>query len=118
MKTYNRTKSHLSSLAISSVIVLASSPAWSQDESDTGFIEEIITTGTRTEGTSPLESLSPVDVLAGEALANQGAFDITDGLTKISPSLNTQRFPIADGTAFIRPVTLRNLAPDHTARAR
>jgi iron complex outermembrane receptor protein len=30
------------------------------------------------------------------------------------PALNTQRFPIADGTAFIRPVTLRNLAPDQT----
>jgi iron complex outermembrane receptor protein len=28
--------------------------------------------------------------------------------------LNTQRFPIADGTAFVRPVTLRNLAPDQT----
>jgi iron complex outermembrane receptor protein len=35
-------------------------------------------------------------------------------LTQIAPSLNTQRFPIADGTAFIRPVTLRNLSPDHT----
>ena len=39
---------------------------------------------------------------------------MTDGLTKIAPSINTQRFPIADGTAFIRPVSLRNLSPDQT----
>ncbi len=77
-------------------------------------IEEIVTTGTRKEGQSPTETLSPIDVLAGDALANQAAFDMTDGLTKVAPSINTQRFPIADGTAFIRPVSLRNLSPDQT----
>jgi hypothetical protein len=39
---------------------------------------------------------------------------MTDGLPKIAPSINTQRFPIADGASFIQPVTLRNLSPDHT----
>lgn len=39
---------------------------------------------------------------------------MTDTLTKVVPSLNTQRFPIADGTAFVRPVSLRNLSPDQT----
>ena len=58
--------------------------------------------------------MSPIDVLAGTAISNQATFDLTDGLTKIAPSLNTQRFPIADGTAFIRPVSLRNLSPDQT----
>jgi iron complex outermembrane receptor protein len=77
-------------------------------------IEEIVVTGTRKEGLSPTETLSPIDVLVGDALTNQSTFDITDGLTKIVPSLNTQRFPIADGTAVIRPVTLRNLSPDQT----
>jgi iron complex outermembrane receptor protein len=76
--------------------------------------EEIVVTGTRKGGQSPTETLSPVDLLAGELLSDQAAFDLTDGLPKVSPSLNTQRFPIADGTAFIRPVTLRNLSPDHT----
>jgi len=61
-----------------------------------------------------MESLSPIDVLAGTALTNQATFDLTDGLSKISPSINTQRWPIADGTSFIRPVTLRNLSPDQT----
>jgi iron complex outermembrane receptor protein len=63
---------------------------------------------------SPTETLSPVDVFGGDSVTQQATFDLTDGLTKLSPALNTQRFPIADGTAFIRPVSLRNLSPDQT----
>ncbi|WP_226662815.1 TonB-dependent receptor plug domain-containing protein [Microbulbifer aggregans] len=81
---------------------------------DHGVIEEVITTGTRKEGVSPTETLSPVDVLGGKQFADQGNFDLTESLSKVAPSFNTQRFPIADGTAFIRPVTLRNLSPDQT----
>lgn len=77
-------------------------------------VEEIVVTGTRREGLSPTETLSPVDVIQGGSIQNQGAFDLTDSFTKLTPALNTQRFPIADGTAFVRPVTLRNLSPDHT----
>jgi iron complex outermembrane receptor protein len=77
-------------------------------------LEEIVVTGTRKGGQSPTETLSPVDLLSGSLLSEQATFDLTDALPKVSPSLNTQRFPIADGTAFIRPVTLRNLSPDHT----
>jgi len=86
--------------------------ALAQDNS--GMLEEVVVTGTRKEGQTPTETLSPIDVIGGSALADQPAFDLTDSLTKLSPSLNTQRFPIADGTAFVRPVTLRNLSPDHT----
>lgn len=75
---------------------------------------EVVVTGTRKEGVSPTDSLSPVDVISGATIGRQAAFDLTDSLTKVSPSLNTQRYPIADGTAFIRPVSLRNLSPDQT----
>jgi iron complex outermembrane receptor protein len=78
------------------------------------FGEEIVVTGTRKAGLVPTETLTPVDVLATEAITDQASFDLTDGIARIAPSFNTQRFPIADGTAFIRPVTLRNLSPDHT----
>jgi iron complex outermembrane receptor protein len=78
------------------------------------IIEDVVVTGTRKEGLSPEETLSPIDVFGGGTISNQASFDLTDSLSKISPSLNTQRFPIADGTAFVRPVTLRNLSPDHT----
>jgi iron complex outermembrane receptor protein len=81
---------------------------------NSGVLEEVVVTGTRKVGLTPTETLSPVDVIGGAVLAKQASFDLTDSLTKVSPSLNTQRFPIADGTAFVRPVTLRNLSPDHT----
>ena len=77
-------------------------------------IEQIVITGSRKVGQLPTETLSPVDILGGDSLQEQGSFNLTDSLSKIAPSINTQRFPIADGTAFVRPVTLRNLSPDHT----
>jgi len=104
----------LLSLAIAASIAMVPSMALPQDEGADEVIVEIVTTGTRRAGLSPTETLSPIDVLAGTALANQATFDLTDGLTKIAPSINTQRYPIADGTAFIRPVSLRNLSPDQT----
>jgi iron complex outermembrane receptor protein len=99
--------------ALAAAIAMMPSMALPQDEG-ADEAEEIVVTGTRREGQSPTETLSPVDVFAGAALANQATFDMTDGLTKIAPSINTQRFPSADGTAFIRPVSLRNLSPDQT----
>ena len=77
-------------------------------------LAEVVVTGTRREGVSPTDSFSPLDVINGATISQQAAFDLTDSLTKLSPSLNTQRYPIADGTAFIRPVSLRNLSPDQT----
>ena len=105
--------------AAATALVAGSPAAYSQsdggiDIADEIVFEEIVATGTRRQGLSPTETLSPVDILGGEALTNQATFDLTDAITKIAPSLNTQRFPIADGTAVIRPVTLRNLSPDHT----
>jgi len=100
------------SLALAIGSVLSATAAHAQQSS--GTLEEVVVTGTRKVGQSATETLSPVDLLGGELLADQASFDLTDGLSKVSPSLNTQRYPIADGTAFIRPVTLRNLAPDQT----
>jgi iron complex outermembrane recepter protein len=91
--------------------LFAAAPAFAQQDEDAN---EIIVTGTRVEGTSPTQSLSPVDVVAADALTNQGSLELTDQLTSIAPSINTQRFPISDGTAVIRPVNLRNLPPDST----
>lgn len=96
------------------VAVALGSPAFAQQTPDEADVEEVVVTGTRVEGRVATETLSPVDLLGGEELVEQAAFDLTDSLSKISPSINTQRFPIADGTAFVRPVTLRNLSPDHT----
>ena len=99
--------------AVAMTFVIATDVSYAQGADDE-TIEEIVTTGTRRAGQSPTETLSPIDVLGGESIANQSTYDMTDGLTKIAPSINTQRFPVADGTAFIRPVSLRNLSPDQT----
>lgn len=93
------------------LIFSVTAPALAEDE---GVIEEVVVTGTRKVGLAPTETLSPIDLIGGDRITNQAAFDMTDSLSALSPALNTQRYPIADGTALIRPVTLRNLSPDHT----
>ena len=110
MRTFSKSMPKLSLGAVAFSLLLTPLAGLAQRAS----LEEIVVTGTRKAGQSPTETLSPVDLIGGELLGEQAAFDLTDGLPKLSPSLNTQRFPIADGTAFIRPVTLRNLSPDHT----
>jgi iron complex outermembrane receptor protein len=85
-----------------------------QEPVGASIVEEVVVTGTRKAGMSPTETLSPVDLISGSAISEQAAFDLTDSLTSVSPSLSTLRYPIADGTALIRPVSLRNLSPDHT----
>ena len=104
------------SATVSLILFLSfSATAVAQNNDDElGLLEEVVVTGTRKEGRLPTETLSPVDVISGHALQYQGATDLTDSLTKLTPALSTQRFPIADGTAFVRPVVLRNLAPDQT----
>jgi iron complex outermembrane receptor protein len=107
-------------LFVSSAVTLAfllglSTSVSAQDEDDENRpLEEIVVTGTRKLGQLITETMSPVDVISGDALGYQAAADLTDSLTKLDPALTTQRFPIADGTAFVRPVVLRNLAPDQT----
>lgn len=104
--------------SIAAVLSGTGTGAWAQgaqeQASDDEAMEEVVVTGTRVAGRVATETLSPVDLVRGDELTEQAAFDLTDSLSKVSPSVNTQRFPIADGTAFIRPVSLRNLSPDHT----
>lgn len=97
------------SIVATAVALVLGQSAYAQTE-----LAEIVVTGTRRADVAATESLSPIDIVGGAAVSQQAAFDLTDSLTRISPSLNTQRYPIADGTSFIRPVSLRNLSPDHT----
>jgi iron complex outermembrane receptor protein len=105
-------KTILASSIMALLPTLTASLALAQD--NPMMLEEVVVTGTRKEGVAPTETMSPVDVIGGSALSQQAGFDLTESLTKLSPALNTQRFPIADGTAVVRPVSLRNLSPDHT----
>lgn len=89
-------------------------PSATPARQDAVELDKLVVTGTRVQGRSPTESLSPIDVFRPADLEKQASADFTDQLSNIAPSFNTQRFPIADGTAFIRPANLRNLAPDQT----
>src|SRR5688500_5628231 len=94
-----------SRLTLAVLAALAATPVFAQDAApaaeETTELEAVVVTGSRKVGLSPTESISPVDVYGGEQLEQQATPDLTDSLTKIMPALNTQRFPIADGTAFV-----------------
>jgi iron complex outermembrane receptor protein len=107
-------KSLSAAVSMALLLGLSTTAVAQNNDAEDALLEEIVVTGTRKEGRLPTETLSPVDVISGSALQYQGASDLTDSLTKLTPALNSQRFPIADGTAFVRPVVLRNLAPDQT----
>ena len=76
--------------------------------------EEIIVTGTRRTGVTAVESPRPIDVVSSEILEKSGASDINDALKTSVVSLNVQKFVGQDGSAFIRPFSLRGLPPDQT----
>jgi len=77
-------------------------------------VEELVVTGTRTEGRTRLESLAPVDVVGQDALQKVGVSELNQALSVALPSFNFPRPGLADGTDTVRPATLRGLAPDQT----
>ena len=82
---------------------------------DYALTEEVVVVGSRrrVEQRTVLESPVPVDVLTAEELRSQPRTDMADLMRTLAPSFNVTRQPVADGAAFVRPVTLRNLSPDH-----
>jgi iron complex outermembrane receptor protein len=78
-------------------------------------VEELVVTGTRTEGRSRLDTLAPVDVISSDAIARQGtSTELAQALSNLTPALDFPRPAITDGTDHVRPATLRGLAPDQT----
>jgi len=83
------------------------------EEPDT-TVEEVIVTGTRRGNLALEDSPVPIDVFRSEELTKAGSTDMNDALRTLVPSFNIQRFPISDGSTFVRPATLRGLPPDET----
>jgi iron complex outermembrane recepter protein len=108
-----KTKSILS-LAVSAVVAtLAQSNV--ANAQDTMMLEEVIVTGTRSQKARTVsDSPVPVDVLNSEEFNSFGNnADITDNLKALIPSY-TATPATGDGSAFIRPTSLRGMAPDQT----
>ena len=89
----------------------------SEQDSDqpSEFAEEIVVLGSRSvEPRSVIDSPVPVDVISGEdfnAIGNSA--DLTDNLRTLVPSY-TATPATGDGSAFVRPTSLRGTAPDQT----
>jgi iron complex outermembrane receptor protein len=79
-----------------------------------GEVEELVVTGTRTEGRSRLETLAPVDVITADALQQRGSTELATALATSVPSITFPRPSNTDGTDAIRPATLRGQGPDQT----
>lgn len=107
-----------SPLLLSSLVLASAAQAQdaakdqSIDEALDEIVDQVIVTGTRVADRTRLDTIAPVDVLSGSALAASGTTELAESLSTLAPSLNFPRPSITDGTDHIRPVTLRGLAPD------
>ncbi|MCW9705479.1 TonB-dependent receptor [Fodinibius salsisoli] len=74
---------------------------------------EIVVTGSRTGGRSNLESAVPVDVITVEDLNIQAPqVDVSQLLTYVAPSFQSNRQSAADEAEHIAPASLRGMGPD------
>jgi len=85
--------------------------ALAQDE----VIEEVITIGSRSmKPRSASDSTVPIDVISGDDFSSvAGTADLTDNLKALVPSY-TATPATGDGSAFVRPTSLRGTAPDQS----
>ena len=84
------------------------------EPAQSGVLEEVLVIGTRRPGRSAEESAVPIDVIPGDDFLRAGnTGDITDNLRSHVPSFNAT-IASGDGDTFVRPTSLRGLAPDQT----
>ncbi len=77
-------------------------------------IEEVVVIGSRKPGRSVADSTAPIDVISSEDFTAIGnGADITDNLRANVPSFNAS-IASGDGDTFVRPTSLRGLAPDQS----
>lgn len=83
---------------------------------DDEVIEEVVTIGSRNTAKprSAADSTVPIDVIDGEQFNSLGgSADLTDNLKALVPSY-TASPATGDGSAFVRPTSLRGTAPDQS----
>lgn len=99
-------------LAIASTGV---SGAYAQESGANSLVEEVVVLGSRSaKPRSAADSPVPVDVIGAEEFTALGnGADITDNLSSLVPSY-TATPATGDGSAFIRPTSLRGMSPDQT----
>ena len=73
--------------------------------------QEEITVGSRAVGVEA-EKAVPVDILTARQIETAGYTETMQVIQALAPSFNFPRTTIADGSASVRPATLRGLGPD------
>ncbi len=117
-------KSSLWSLGWKMIIVgalLASLPAMAQSSDDSekkdeeeAIVVEMVVVGSRGKPRTVTDSTVPIDVISAKDFAALGnTADLTDNLKQLVPSY-TATPATGDGSAFVRPTSLRGMAPDQT----
>src|SRR4051794_23717597 len=101
-------------LAAASAACLFAPSARAADAAAATSVEELVVTGSHTEGRTRLETVSPVDVVSADQLSRSGNTEMAQALSFLLPSLNFTRPAVTDGTDTVRPAALRGLAPDQT----
>ncbi|MCS5587334.1 MAG: TonB-dependent receptor [Porticoccaceae bacterium] len=104
-------KASLMGVAVAGIAATIALPGVAQEGQDAD-VEEVVVIGSRIESRSVTDSPVPVDVLSASELAAFGnQADITDNLKALVPSY-TATPATGDGSAFVRPTSLRGMAPD------
>ncbi|PHR62847.1 MAG: hypothetical protein COA47_01960 [Robiginitomaculum sp.] len=101
-------------VAASAAVMAYATPVLAQD-ADTSLNDEIVSIGSRsTKPRSVQDSTVPIDVIPASDFSAMGnVADITDNLKTLVPSY-TATPATGDGSAFVRPTSLRGTASDQT----
>lgn len=89
-------------------------PDISQQFSLEDLLNLTVSIGTRAPSRTVVESPVPVDVFTSNDITTHGSTDINNVLASLAPSFNVSQQPNSDGSSFVRPFSLRGMAPDHT----
>ncbi len=114
----NRIKRSLLMLSASAIgvsgVMMTQGAALAQDEGASSN-DEIVILGSRSaKPRTAMDSPVPVDTISGKDFNNlANTADLTDNLKALVPSY-TATPATGDGSAFVRPTSLRGLAPDQT----
>ncbi len=77
------------------------------------LLGDVVVTGTRARPRTAISSAAPIDNFIGAVIEKQGNGDLTENLKNVVPSYTATPLT-GDGAAFVRPTSLRGLAPDQT----
>ncbi len=76
-------------------------------------LDNVVVIGSRNQSRTKLQTAVPVDVIAIKDIVNNiGQVDLNQILTYLTPSFQSTRQTISDGTDHIDPAQLRGLGPD------